>query len=90
MQYDFNTLLQTLERLKGKFLLSSLRNAALSDFTMRNGWHTLDFVVVYSMSKNGGTRCNKGEALTANYPIHVKSTQNSLRVLSHLVAEMDG
>jgi DNA adenine methylase len=73
-QDDFNALLRTLETLKGKFLLSSFRNAALADFTQRNAWRTIEFAMVCSMSKNGGPRRNKVEVLTANYPIHVEST----------------
>ncbi|MDR1126852.1 MAG: DNA adenine methylase, partial [Treponema sp.] len=74
LQQDFDTLLQTLESLQGKFLLSSFRNAALSDFTTRNGWHTLEFAMVCTLSKTGGAHRNKIEVLTANYPINADST----------------
>jgi DNA adenine methylase len=37
-QEDFNALLDLLETLKGKFLLSSYRNASLAEYTRRNRW----------------------------------------------------
>jgi DNA adenine methylase len=42
-QEDFGNLLKMLETLQGKFLQSSFRNKALTDFTKRNGWRRLEF-----------------------------------------------
>jgi DNA adenine methylase len=68
-QDDFDNLLSLLERLKGKFLLSSFRNKALTDFTQRNGWGTLEFKMTQSMSHGSQKQSGKVEVLTANYPI---------------------
>jgi DNA adenine methylase len=58
-----------LETLQGKFLLSSFRNKALTDFTRRNGWHTLELKMACSMTHGYKTQRGKIELLTANYPI---------------------
>jgi DNA adenine methylase len=68
-QEDFDNLLKVLERLKGKFLLSSFRNKSLTDFTKRNGWHTLELKMACSMTHGYKTQRGKVEVLTANYPI---------------------
>jgi DNA adenine methylase len=67
-QEDFDALLNILEGLKGKFLLSSYRNKSLADFARRNEWHTLEFTMSSSMT-HGHTMRKKIEVLTANYPI---------------------
>jgi DNA adenine methylase len=69
-QEDFDALLRALERLKGKFLLSSFRNKALREFSGRNGWRTLEFNMAARMA--GG---RKVEVLTANYAIEGKSVE---------------
>jgi DNA adenine methylase len=67
---DFNALLGVLETLQGKFLLSSFRNAALGEFTRRNGWDTVEIRLTCAMTKGGGRNIrDKVEVLTANYPI---------------------
>jgi len=68
-QEDFDTLLETLESIKGKFLLSSFRNKALAEFTRRNGWHTIELKMACSMSHDSKNHRGKIEVLTANYPI---------------------
>jgi DNA adenine methylase len=65
-QEDFDALLNILEALKGKFLLSSYRNKSLSDFSKKNKWHTLEFKMAKPMSH--GTQL-KIEVLTSNYPL---------------------
>jgi DNA adenine methylase len=65
-------LLETLETLKGKFLLSSFRNQSLAQFTKRNGWHTLEFRMTGSMTNRYKL---KVEVMTVNYPI----TQDMLK-----------
>jgi DNA adenine methylase len=67
-QEDFDALLNILEGLKGKFLLSSYRNKVLADFTKRNKWCTLELRMTSPMT-HGHTKREKVEVLTANYPI---------------------
>ncbi|MGB0870957.1 MAG: DNA adenine methylase [Flavobacteriales bacterium] len=69
---DYKKLLNCLENVKGKFLLSSYPSAILSEFTHRNDWHTLTFEKPLSAQKsiNGKQRDRKVEVLTANYPLH--------------------
>jgi DNA adenine methylase len=68
-QEDFDNLLKLLKSVKGKFLLSSYRNNTLSTFTKRNGWHTIEIKMACSVSGRCGSKLNKVEVLTANYPI---------------------
>jgi DNA adenine methylase len=63
--------LNLLETVKGKFLLSSFRNNALTKFIKRNGWHTVELKMAQSMTHGRKTKRQKVEALTANYPIPV-------------------
>jgi DNA adenine methylase len=59
-----------LEKIQGKFLLSSFRNASLKDFTRRNGWHTVEFCLASAITNGNGKNVRgKVEVLTANYPI---------------------
>ena len=68
-QEDFDGLLNLLEKIKGKFLLSSFRNKALTEAAKRNGWHTLEFRMPSSMAHGHITQRAEIEVLTANYPI---------------------
>jgi DNA adenine methylase len=68
-QEDFDALLGVLEKLQGKFLLSSFRNKTLTDFARRNNWHTLELKMTCSMTHGYKTQRGKIEMLTANYPI---------------------
>jgi DNA adenine methylase len=68
-QEDFDALLSLLETIKGKFLLSSFRNKALTDFTRRNSWHTVELKMACSMTNSYESKREKVEVLTANYPI---------------------
>jgi DNA adenine methylase len=67
-QEDFDALLNVLEGLKGKFLLSSYRNKILAEFSERNKWHTIELRMSCPMS-HGSTNKTKIEVLTANYPV---------------------
>jgi DNA adenine methylase len=67
-QEDFDRLLETIETIKGKFLLSSYRNKHLQVCTKRNGWHTLEFRMMSSMTNRYELK-DKIEVMTANYPI---------------------
>jgi DNA adenine methylase len=76
-QAGFDALLKLLEPVKGKFLLSSYRNKALREFTIRNGWHTVELRTACSMTHAYKTKRQKIEALTASYPIAVKPDAKS-------------
>jgi len=69
-QMDFDALLERLEAVQGKFLLSSFRNASLAEFAKRNGWHTVEVRMASPMTqgRNQSPKA-KVEVLTANYPI---------------------
>jgi DNA adenine methylase len=67
---DYIRLLDTLSKVKGKFLLSSYPSDILSKYTKQYGWHTKTFEKPLSASKTSGKpRKRKIEVLTANYPI---------------------
>jgi DNA adenine methylase len=67
-QEDFDGLIETLSAIKGKFLLSSYRNKALTEATKRNGWYMLEFKMPCSMTNRYELK-DKIEVMTANYPI---------------------
>jgi DNA adenine methylase len=64
--------LKLLERIQGKFLLSSYRNESLKEFAGRNGWHTAELRMAQPMANSSNPGRKKIEALTANYPISVR------------------
>lgn len=66
-QEHFETLLETLCGIKGKFLLSSYPNDILDALRQEHGWYSSDKDMALSASANNARR--KTEALTANYPI---------------------
>lgn len=68
---DYTRLLDTLTRIKGKFLLSSFPSALLEKYSKKHSWHTLSFTKSLAASKSnaGGTKPSKTEVLTANYPL---------------------
>jgi DNA adenine methylase len=74
-QDDFDTLLETLGKLKGKFLLSSYQNDTLEACAERNGWYTLEFRMMNSMTNRYKVK-NKIEVMTANYPITREMVQD--------------
>ena len=61
---DFETLLQLLSTLKGKFMLSSYPSEILSEYTTQHGWKMIEFELPRSA---GGGR--KVEVLTMNYDV---------------------
>ena len=72
-QEDFDALLRKLEGMRGKFLLSSYRNASLAGFSRRNGWRTLEIRLCSAMANGPGRSPRaKIEVLTANYPISLE------------------
>lgn len=67
---DYEVLLKTLSKLKGKFLLSSYPSPILSTYTKRFGWHQREIKQSVSVANNNGKpRKSKTEVLTANYPL---------------------
>jgi DNA adenine methylase len=68
-QEDFVGLLGLLETVKGKFLLSSFRNKALTEAIERNGWHSFEIKMYCPMTNKLGKTRKKIEVFTANYPI---------------------
>lgn len=73
-QEDFDALLELLESIQGKFLLSSFRNKSLVEYTCRNKWETLEMKMACSMTNRSQNPRGKIEVLTANYPISVGVT----------------
>lgn len=68
-QRDFQSLIDTLAHIKGKFLLSSYPNAYLTEAVKQNGWYQIELDMVCNASSK---RKRKTEVLTANYPIHLE------------------
>jgi DNA adenine methylase len=69
---DYQRLLDTLSRTKGKFLLSSFPSEILDGYIKKYGWHTKQFSKTLSARKviPGKSRdVRKTEVLTANYPL---------------------
>lgn len=69
---DFEKLLQTLESIKGKFLLSSYPSDILDTYIQKNGWQVKIFNKPLSASKGvtGKSRGRKTEVLIANYALN--------------------
>lgn len=68
---DFRALLNILQNIKGKFLLSSFRNKYLYEYTRVNGWHTAEFKMAKSMTASAEKHTNKIEVVTANFPFKI-------------------
>tara|TARA_R110002051_G_scaffold297564_2_gene363997 strand:+ start:47406 stop:48230 length:825 start_codon:yes stop_codon:yes gene_type:complete len=67
---DFNSLLSTLEKIEGKFLMSSYPSDILTEYTKDNGWHTIKLEQSVSVSNGTGNPGKKKiEVLTANYDL---------------------
>jgi DNA adenine methylase len=66
---DFRHLLEVLEHIRGKFLLSSFRHPVLKEFTNKNGWCQIELNMNKPMSVKSGISKQKIEVLTANYPM---------------------
>jgi DNA adenine methylase len=67
---DFEGLLKTLEKIEGKFLLSSYPSDILSKYTKSNNWNQRSFDMTVSVNAKGeGARKKKTEVLTANYEL---------------------
>lgn len=68
---DFEHLLKTLSKIKGKFLLSSYPSPILKEYTKAKGWHTKEIKQGVSVANNNSQKGQKmkTEVLTANYPL---------------------
>ncbi|NNV54513.1 DNA adenine methylase [Limnovirga soli] len=66
---DFERLLQSLSRVKGKFLLSSYPGKLLNKYAAKHGWHMWSVEQKVSVNAKSGYLKRKVEVLTANYPI---------------------
>ncbi len=62
---DFEGLLQTVENLSGKFLLTTYPSEILSQYATKNGWYQIEFQMHKSASKKAGEQ--KIEVFTMNY-----------------------
>lgn len=67
LQCHFDTLLETLAKIKGMFLLSSYPNERLLEFTSQFGWWSKPIDMSLSASNTKGKR--KVEMLTGNYVV---------------------
>lgn len=66
---DFIMLLETLEKIKGKFLLSSYPSPQLSEYIKKNGWSSWSKKMRVTVGNKSGKAKTKQEVLTANYPL---------------------
>ena len=66
-QEDFDALITTLSKIKGRFLLSSYRNKSLTKAVKASRWHQIELKINNCPSRS--TTRTKIEVLTANYPI---------------------
>lgn len=66
---DYESLLQVLSDIKGKFLLSSYPSSLLEKFKKQNNWHSVSFEQGVTVANKSGYQKRKVEVLTANYPL---------------------
>ena len=62
---DFKELLNLLETLEGKFMLTTYPSELLAEYTARNGWHTINNEMHLTASNKPGK--TKTEVFTMNY-----------------------
>lgn len=73
---DYERLLNTLSKIKGKFLLSSYHSPVLKEYTKTNGWSQISYKYKVSVANNHPTNKKvKEEVLTANYHIEAEPTK---------------
>lgn len=66
---DFDGLLKVLEKLEGKFMLSSYHSPMLAEYVKRNGWQQKEWKLNVSVNKGSGSGKTKVEVITANYDL---------------------
>lgn len=64
---DYERLLKTLSRIKGKFLLSSYPSEPLTEFVSKHGWKQEKILMDVTVANKSGKRKPKVEVLAANY-----------------------
>ena len=70
---DFRKLLENVEALEGKFLLTTFKTDLLDEFTKRNGWYQIELRVNSpAKTANLGKKIEKIEVFTSNYPISIE------------------
>lgn len=69
---DYTRLLETLSKIKGKFLLSSYPSPVLKQFKAKFGWYQIEIKQKVSVANSNSTKPPKvkTEVLTANYPLN--------------------
>ncbi|MGZ3753570.1 MAG: DNA adenine methylase [Mucilaginibacter sp.] len=68
-EMDFENLLKTLSKIKGKFLLSSYPSSILMQYAKDNNWQMWSVEQNVTVNNKSGYLKRKVEVLTANYPI---------------------
>ena len=68
---DFENLLESLSKIKGKFLLSSYPSELIERYTKKYKWHTQKIEGI-PVSVGLGKHKMKTEVLTGNYPIEIE------------------
>ncbi|QJB34924.1 DNA adenine methylase [Chitinophaga oryzae] len=66
---DYMALLQSLSRIKGKFLLSSYPSPMLDEFVRQFGWHQRKRAMLVTVNTKSRNQKEKTEVVTANYPL---------------------
>ena len=66
---DYKELLETLSKIKGKFLLSSYPSDVLGEYVAQSSWYTKSFDMRVSVNASNAKNQRKIEVLTANYEI---------------------
>lgn len=66
---DFENLLNVLQKVDGKFLMSSYPSPILTKYANDNGWHTKKFNQIVSVAAKSNKPKRKVEVLTANFPL---------------------
>jgi DNA adenine methylase len=67
---DFESLLKTLSKIDGKFLLSSYPSSILKQYTKANNWQMKSFEQLVSINAKSGYLKRKEEVFTANFKIN--------------------
>ena len=67
-QEDFVRLLESLQELKGHFVMTSYANDALAAATEKLGWRRIDFSHYCSMGDTGNDDGGREEVITTNIP----------------------
>lgn len=81
-QEDFDELLNMLDKIKGRFLLSSYRNLSLKEHIERKGWHTEEISMYCSMTNRSNYVHRKVEVLTANFPFTVSLDRTQKKLVT--------